>query len=61
MIDFIINLIAKIADFFITFWVDNVIGYSGLTACPSDGGIIQKRSRLFIKRKGSKSRWNNFS
>ncbi len=25
MIDFIVNLFAEIADFFITFWVDNVI------------------------------------
>lgn len=25
MVDFIVNLFAEIADFFITFWVDNVI------------------------------------
>lgn len=25
MLDFIINLLAEIADFFINFWVDNVI------------------------------------
>lgn len=24
MVDFIVNLFAEIADFFITFWVDNV-------------------------------------
>lgn len=26
MIDFIAELFAEIADFFITFWVDNIIG-----------------------------------
>lgn len=25
MVDFIVNLFAEIADFFITFWVDNVV------------------------------------
>ncbi len=25
MVDFIVNLFAEIADFFITFWVDNAI------------------------------------
>lgn len=25
MVDFIVNLFSEIADFFITFWVDNVI------------------------------------
>jgi len=25
MVDFIVNLFVEIADFFITFWVDNVI------------------------------------